>query len=230
MSDTTQKKKRVVRRGINMVNTRNYLIRKIDDGGRLVEDRATDDMRLPMSPLTYEEFKEGKKLLEECTRQKDELAKKSAEKSAPRYSRQPGHPYHPMFVHFSKLREIKLKEGLGENECIICGEEMNREGYPYCAVCGRMLLQNKLRGRDNTLGYLNWNRNCVVCHHRKADLNMKGMCRACYRLGERYGTHDPKDVRKLRRERLKRTIQKGELIPNGKSGGIGIGWESKKWD
>ena len=219
-------------RGSKMVNTRNYLVRKINDGGRLVEGRAADDKRLPMSPLTYEEFIEGEKILNECLKKKQEALKEEPQQKFSRVARLPGNPFHKGYTYFTELRKKKIEEGMSPDICVICGENMDRNSgseYPYCQDCGRLLMQGKLRSRNNTLGYLHWNQPCVVCHKRLADLNMKGMCRVCDRLGERHNTRDPDKIREIRRAQLKKLIQIGQQLPNGPTKDRPFYWGKSNW-
>ena len=225
-----------MKRGERMVTTRNYQARNntgIDE--QLVKNRPADDLRLPMSELTYEEYLKAKEILDKCTALKEKMIAEGTYEAAHRLARIPGNPYYEIYCYLVGLKQEKIENGADPNVCVICGEDMKRSAkskYPYCQDCARILLQGKLRGQDNTLGYLHWNKLCVVCHQRPADLNMRGMCRVCYRLGERHNTHDPKDVREIRRERLKKTIQEGEpIVKKAASAAVReITWTHKQWD
>lgn len=221
-------------RGSKMVNTRNYLVRRINDGGRLVEGRSADDRRLPVSPLTYEEFIEGEKILKECLEKKEQMLQDDPEQKVSRIARLPSNPFHEGYMYFLKLWEKKIAEGsMSPETCVICGEKMDRNSgseYPYCQDCGRLLMQGKVRSRNNTLGYLHWNQICIVCHQRKAHLNMKGMCRVCYRLGERHNTRDPEEIRKIRRDQLKKLIQIGQQLPSGPTKDETFFWGHSNWE
>lgn len=222
------------RRGHYMVKTRNFLVRKIDSSGKLMESRSDDDLRLPISLLTYEEFIQGQKIISECSKKKEQMLKENPSIKFPRTARCKGNPYHDAFVYFTEIRKKKIEEGIASpNVCIICGEDMNRtkdSAYPYCTDCARTMMNyGELRGRNNTSGYLHWNQLCVVCHRRQAHLYMKGMCRACYRLGERHNTRDPEKIRELRREQTKKQIYKGLAIPSGKSQSKPIFWGEAEW-
>ena len=234
----TKKEKTTRRkRGERMVKTRNYKARtSIVLNEQEAKNQPADDLRLPMSEMTYKEFLEARRILDKCTALKKKMIAEGTYTSAHRLARIPGNPYYEIYSYLVGLKEAKVANGADPNRCVICGEDMQRSEkstYPYCQDCARILSQGKLRGRNNTLGYLHWNKMCVVCHQRPADLNMRGMCRVCYRLGERHNTHDPKDVLEIRRARLKQTIQEGEPIVGGsasKSSLRKIIWNHKQWD
>lgn len=235
MSQTKPNKTK--RRGVYMRKTKNYMVRNIDKDGRLVEGRKADDMRLPLSPLTYEEYIKCRDMITASFKKKEELlqeAKNDASVKLVRLAQQPGNPFYDVFVYLSELRKKKIETGMDADTCVICGETMHRSKkseYPYCQACARtMMVTGEVRGRNNTLGYLHWQQPCVVCHKRLADLNMKGMCRVCYRLGERHHTRDPEEVRKIRREQLKKEIQEGKRIPSGNQHNSNFFWGKSNWD
>ncbi len=211
-----------------------YLVRQIKTSG-IDSKYAEDDLRMPTSPLTREEFDEGKRLVDKCYQEKLQAA--ASGKKVPRLARREGNPFHEIYVYFQGLYEKKVQEkSMDSNTCVICGEALTDEKnkhtqYPYCLDCGRLMTcYGKLRGRDNASGYKHWNRVCVVCHLRPAHKNMRGMCRICYRLGERHNTHDPKDVIEIRRNRIKKSISTGTQISGQRGKNTMMKWVAKDWD
>lgn len=226
-------------KGESMKRKRNYHARKNEKlDGQTILSRPADDLRLPMSELTYEEFLKTQEILAKCTALKEKMIADGTFESAHRLARIPSNPYHEVYCYLVALKQEKVENGADPDTCVICGEYMHRSAkstYPYCQNCARILLQGTLRGQNNTSGYLHWNKLCVVCHQRQADPNMRGMCRICYRLGERHNTHDPKDVREIRRNRLKKAIQEGEPIVKKPAEATAvvsreITWTHKQWD
>lgn len=171
-------------------------------------DRHLDDNRFPESYLTYENYKDLKALLEECY---NACETNSQSKATCRITSS-NHPLHPVYEYCVRLREQRLKEGMPADKCLICGSDLRRDNaskYPYCPTCGRFILQNHKIRDLTTIREATPNRLCIVCHKRPAANNMNGMCRACYRIGDRMKNHSVEAIQEKRREREKADIQVG---------------------
>lgn len=182
---------------------------KIDLYGNLENnDHESDDYRFPESFLSYEDYKNLQALLQKCCEEnKDKPHPTRGSKI-----QDADHPLRRVYVRCVELRKAAMEVGMPDDKCLICGSDLDRDKkseYPYCPTCSRFILQNhKIRDRT-TRRNINENKLCVVCHKRPAAKNMGGMCRACYRIGDRLGDHSVEAIRAKRRHRDKIDIQQG---------------------
>lgn len=182
-------------------------------------DRKTDDYRMPTSLLSYDEFKELRELSEKCRKDYDGRIAKDPDyaKKKPRISNKDS-AFHPLFVYLRDKQE-SLAGTENEDRCVICGCEYTRGNpslsNPCCPHCSRQLAGGIVRGTDTTKGFHAYNKICIVCGLKPALPNTGGMCRGCYRAGDRLGTHDPDVIRVARAKYLNGQIVNG-IKPNEK--------------
>lgn len=181
-------------------NNTNQQYRNIIDTS-LMTDKNDD--RLPRSLLTLDEYNQCIALAEKC-RERQDTSNKIKKLSISN----PEHPYHELFIYLSKIAEA-LKGTDYEHHCVICGDKLpTKTFYPYCTSCGRLVYRGLIRGKSCTRGYRNFGKICVVCGEKPA--MAAGMCRACYRVGDRHGTHDPEEIKQIRQ-----TFCKPKRVSNG---------------
>lgn len=181
---------------------------------------GNSDDRLPSSLLTLEEYYQSLAIAQECSLNKDKQNIRNLSISSPE------HPYYPLYKYFKTVAQ-KLKGTEFEHHCVICGEELSLyTHYPYCNACGRLAYRGIIRGKSRTRGFRNVGRMCIVCNKRPAA--SAGMCRACYRFGDRRGIHDPDKIRQIRQSIKKTKSQEDqETIENLK---VPAGFMLKVWD
>lgn len=162
-----------------------------------------EDDRLPGCLLTADEFHHYLEIAEAC--KKSAANNNQRPQSAKLRITNPVHPFHALYEY---LEEISKKfEGTEyEHHCLLCGKPLpENETYPYCVSCGRSVYKGQRKGCLSTRGYRNQGRPCVVCG--RIPVMAGGMCRACYRLGDRRGTHNPEDIKVIRQSLKKYKTQ-----------------------
>lgn len=172
--------------------------------------RPSDDNRLPMSLMTYEEFKTATEIAERCIarmkkrREEREEAKKSGEpvkRMVPIPLSSPQHPSNELHEYLLLISK-RLEGTPDEGRCIVCGEKIHKKeedkGYPYCIYCSRRLRETgDIRGTNNTAGLKTYGKMCAVCEKAPAKPNHAGMCRSCYAWGTKIGVVDAQELHML---------------------------------
>lgn len=171
--------------------------------------RPSDDNRLPMSLMTYEEFKEATEIAKRCIarteerrREREEAQKdgKGGERMHPIPLSSPEHPANELHEYLLSISK-RLEGTPDEGRCIVCGDKLHRTqdtGYPYCIYCGRRLREaGDIRGTNNTAGLKTYGKLCEVCQKVPAKPNHAGMCRSCYAWGTKIGVVDAKELHML---------------------------------
>lgn len=166
-------------------------------------NRRVDDYRPLCSPLTYEQYKEAERVLEEC--KKDMQGAEPVGKRI--YSNDPKFPYYRLFKYFQDTADGMEKDGMNSSCCIVCGEPKDRTNIncdPFCFNCYRKLRKGVLPSIDNMRNGARIAKPCRICGVKPAQVSMNGVCKTCYRRGDLIKDHSIETLTRLYQERVNR--------------------------